>query len=261
MNFLRCVLAGVTITIAAGCVSTSSSETRTPTNDPVLADARRRAEAHTSLAAEYYARGIYGVALSETKLAIKDDPSFVAAWNMQGLVLMELREDTMAREAFDRALRMDPNNSEVLNNYGWFVCVRGEHARGLEMLRRAGADPLYPTPEKAYLSAGLCMRRAGRSAEAETQLRAAVSIRPDLLGALFNLAELSYERGAMKDAENFITRYMRIASPNADALLLAVKIARANNDKIAEESYLQQMRRRFPDSAQSKEVGIAPSRN
>ena len=152
---------GLGVLLLAGCVTQNSSETGN-VRDASPYDARRRAEVHTSLAAEYYQRGAIGVALQETRLAIKDDPTYVTAWNMQGLILMELREDVNAREAFERAIRLDPNNSEVLNNFGWFVCLRGEHPRGLEMMQRAAADPLYPTPEKAYLSAGLCMRRANR---------------------------------------------------------------------------------------------------
>src|SRR6185436_7351565 len=171
-----------------------------------------------------------GVALQETRAAIKDDPNYVTAWNMQGLILMELREDASAREAFERATRLEPNNSEVLNNYGWFLCLRGEHARGLEMMQRAAGDPLYPTPEKAYLSAGLCMRRANRLSEAEQYLRRAVAIRPDLIGGLWNLAEITYERGQMKDAEAFLNRYMRVANPTLESLSLGVKIACANGD-------------------------------
>ena len=38
----------------------------------------------------------------------------------------------------------------------------------------------------------------------------------------------------------------------ADALLLGVRIARAVGDKTAEVSYMQQLRRRFPDSPQTR---------
>jgi Tfp pilus assembly protein PilF len=51
------------------------------------------------------------------------------------------------------------------------------------------------------LSTGLCMRRLGQNVEAEQFLRRAVAIRPDLIGALYQLAEISFERGAVKDAE------------------------------------------------------------
>ena len=247
------ILVAAILLIAAGCASESSLQTR-PVTDSGGADARRRAEVHTGLAGEYYSRGNLAVALAETRLALKDDSTYYQAYNMQALIYMELREDVMARESFDAALRLSPNNPELLNNFGWFLCLRNETQRGLDMMVRAANDTLYPTPEKAWLSAGLCLRRAGRNLEAEDALRRAVLIRPDLIGGLYNLALITYERGATKDAEIYLNRYTRVAAPTLDALTLGVKIARANQDKQSEDSFMQQLRRRYPDSAQLREL-------
>ncbi len=250
---MRLRLAAVAL-VLAGCVSQSSVQ-GTPVADNKEVDARRRAEVHTALSAEYYSRGNYAVALSETRLALKEDSSYAPAHNMQALVYMELREDGPAREAFSKALALQPNNPETLNNFGWFLCLRDESKRGLELMLRAAGDTLYATPEKAWLSAGLCMRRIGRNAEAEEYLRRSVLIRPDMIGALYNLAMITYERGAMNDAETYLLRYMQLSSaPALDALVLGVKIARSKNDRGAEESFMQQLSRRFPDSAQYREL-------
>ena len=250
---MRSIVVALALAACVGCSSTSSTQSR-PVTDTGGADGRRRAEVHTALAGEYYSRGNYTVALSETRLAIKDDPTYYNAYNMQGLVFMELREDTPAREAFNRALALAPNNPEVLNNFGWFLCLRNDTSRGLEMMRRAAADTLYPTPEKAWFSIGLCQRRAGNVAEAEDALRRAVLIRPDMIGALYNLAHLSYERGNTKDAEVYLGRYTRLATPSHEALVLGVKIARANSDRSSEDSFLQQLRRRYPDSPELRDL-------
>jgi len=251
---MRLVLASAALFLAA-CSSQSTTETRQVTeNTP--ADGRLRAEVHTALAGEYYARGNYTVALAETRAAIKDDSGYYAAYNMQGLVLMQLRENRAAADSFSQALKLQPNNPEVLNNYGWFLCVSAnEGQRGLDLMKRAQQDTQYPTPEKAYLSAGLCLIRLDRKQEAEDQLRRAVLIRPDLIGALFNLAQITFERGDMKEAETYLLRYMRLTSqPNLEALVMGVKIARARNDSSAEQSFLQQLRRRFPDSPELAEL-------
>jgi type IV pilus assembly protein PilF len=248
------VIAAATV---AGCVSNSTVQSR-PVGDDTpasVATAHRRAEVHTALASEYFSRGNFNVALSETQLAIKDDPSYAQAYNMQALVYMELREDVSARAAFDRALSLDPNNPELLNNFGWFLCTRGETDRAIPMLQRATADPLYPTPEKAYLSLGLCYRRLHKDDEAERYLNRAVVIQPNLIGGLYNLAVIEYERGRYKEAERYLTRYMRLVStPPLDALALGVRISRATKDNGAEQSYLMQLQRRFPDAPQAREL-------
>lgn len=250
---MRILLAAAVAVIAAACTSQSTVETHAVT-DSGGADASRRAQVHTALAGEYFARGNFRVALDETRLAIKDDPKFVQAYNMQGLVYMELREDVAAREAFNQALALAPNNAEVLNNFGWYLCTRSDTARAMDMLKRAAADPLNPTPEKAMLSLGLCYRRMDRNAEAEQALRRAVMIRPELIGALYNLAIVTFERGAYEDANNYLNRYTRITQPNLDALVLGVKISRARRDAAAEDSYMQQLRRRFPDARETQEL-------
>lgn len=249
---LASLLAAAATTIP-GCVSQTAVETRQVTgNQP--SDARRRAEAHTSLAGEYFQRGNLTIALTETRLAITEDNGYAPAHNMQGLVYMQLREEGPARQAFEKALALEPNNPEILNNFGWFLCGQGETPRGLDLMLRAANDTRYATPEKAFLSAGLCLRRLGRNAEAEENLRRAVLIRPDLIGALLNLAAITYERGAYKEAENYMGRYARLASPSLDSLVLGARIARATGDRVSEQSYLQQLRRLHPDAPQAREL-------
>ena len=92
---MRIALAVAALLLAA-CSSQSTVETKQVT-DNTPADGRRKSEVHTALAGEYYARGNFPVALAETRAAIKDDPGYFNAYNMQGLVLMELREDNQAR--------------------------------------------------------------------------------------------------------------------------------------------------------------------
>jgi len=238
---------------AAGCVSETTVETR-QVQDSAFSSARRRAEIHTELAGAYYARNQLPIALTETRLAIKDDPKYVSAYNMQALVYMELKEDALAAQSFEQALNLAPNDSEVLNNYGWYLCQRGEATRGMPYFQRVMGDTLYPTPEKPLLNAGLCEMKQGRNVEAEAYLRRALAIQPNLIQALQAMAQLSYQNGRLKDAGNYIARYSSVSEPNADMLLLAVRVARATDDKANESSVIQQLRRRYPDSVQLRDA-------
>lgn len=255
---MKIAFAALAALLLAGCVSQTTVETRSVT-DTALADARRRAELRTQLASEYYQRGNFVVALEETRQAEKSDSSYYQAYNVRALVYMELREDALARQAFEKALSIAPNDPDVMNNFGWFLCLRGEPDRGMGYFRRVQADPLYVTPEKALLNAGLCARINGRNAEAEDFLRRAVVFKPDLAGALYSLAELTFEKGSIKESENYLNRYMRLGEPTLSALVLGVKIARSQGDKVAADSMMQQLRRRFPDAPQTRELqqGVA----
>ncbi|MBL0141477.1 MAG: type IV pilus biogenesis/stability protein PilW [Betaproteobacteria bacterium] len=246
--------------LLAGCVAQTTVETRL-VSDPAVVDARRRAEIHTSLASQYYQRGNFVVALDETRLALKEDSNYYQAFNVQALIYMELREDTQARQAFEKALSMAPRDPDVLNNYGLFLCLRGDNARGMEYFNRVLTDSMYTTPEKVLLNAGVCSRIAGRNVEAEGYLRRAVVFKPDLAGALYNLAEILYEKGSYKESENYLVRYMRLGEPTLSALVLGVKLARAQNEKEAADSMMQQLRRRFPDAPQTRDLEKGAARS
>ena len=79
---------------------------------------------------------------------------------------------------------------------------------------------------------------------------------PLLAAGLYELAEIEFSRGNAREAEAFIARHNRLVQlPSADALLLGARIARMQGDKSAESSYVQQLRRRFPDAPQTRAAG------
>ena len=213
----------------------------------------QRAQIHTERAGEYYRLGNLSVALDAAQQAISALPTYAPAHNMLGIIYMQLREDAKAASAFEQALKLAPNDPETLNNYGWYVCQRQNPAQAMQYFRAALKDPLYNSPERAMHNAGVCARKAGDLATAEAQYRSALQRQPLYAPSLLELADLTFAQGRVKDAEAFLIRHMQVLqASSADALLLGVRIARANGDKVAEISYMQQLRRRFPDSPQTR---------
>jgi len=114
-------------------------------------------------------------------------------------------------------------------------------------------DPLYNSPERAMHNAGVCAAKSGDAATAEAQFRAALQRQPQYGPSLLALAELVFSQGRVREADALLVRHMQVMQASgADALLLGVRIARATGDKTAETSYVQQLRRRFPDSPQTR---------
>ena len=129
---------------------------------------RNRAQAHAELGAAYFARGQMGVALDELNEAVRADSGYAPAYNILGLIYMTLREDAKAEENFRRSLSLDSADSDAHNNYGWFLCQRGQIDESIRHFMAALKNPLYATPEKSYLNAGICSRKKDNNdAEAE----------------------------------------------------------------------------------------------
>lgn len=212
------------------------------------------AKVHTELAAAYYERGQLGVSLEELRQALQAEPDYAPAYSVRGLVHMALREDKEAEEDFRHSLKLDNINSEAHNNYGWFLCQRGREKESVKQFLSALKNPLYSTPEKAYLNAGLCSKKAGEMQDAAEFLHKALLLQPDMPEALLGIAELNFANGDYTAANSSFTRFARSEDVNltAENLWLAVRIARKVGDKNAEGSYALQLHKRFPDSHENQ---------
>ena len=246
------IAVAVSLVFLPACVSTTAFESKVA-DQAAKSDPARGAQIHTERAAEYFRLGNLPVALEAAKQAVAVFPGYAPAHNMLGIIYMQLQEDVQAAQSFEQALRLLPNDSETLNNYGWFVCQRKDAASSIAYFKAALKNPLYATPESALYNSGVCLKKAGDLATAEVQFRAAVQRQPVMAAPLYELADIAFERRQLREAEGLLARHNQLVqTPSADALLLGARIARAQGDKSAEASYLQQLRRRFPDATQTR---------
>jgi type IV pilus assembly protein PilF len=211
-----------------------------------------RARAHTELGASYLQIARLGVALQELEEAIKADPGYVPAHTTLGLVHMQLRQDVEAKASFERALKLDPKNPDANNNYGLFLCDRNRAREGIRYFLAALGNPLYETPEDAYVNAGICSRRIGDDAAALGYFESALQVRPGERRALVNLASLQLDRGQAAVARSYMARFMKVnPDPDAASLWLAARIEHALGDRAGVATYGQQLRARFPEARET----------
>lgn len=213
---------------------------------------RERARAFTELAGAYFTRAQYKIALDELRKAITADSHFGPAYNVYGLIYMELAEDKLAEENFRRAIELDRNASDARSNFGWFLCTRGRYDEGLEQFGLALRNPLYAQPELAMANAGQCAEKKGDLALAEANLMKALKLQPDNPNALLKLAGLHFRQGRLAEAQRGLARHAEIAPPNAESLWLGVRLERRLGDRAQAAAYGLQLRKRFPDSNEAR---------
>ena len=215
--------------------------------------AHTSAKLHTELAGSYYERMQLGVALGEIDKALQADRNYAPAYNMRGLIRMDLREYKEAEEDFQQSLRLDKDDSETHNNYGWFLCERGKEAESIPHFMAALKNPLYRTPERAYLNAGLCSKKAGNSKDAEEFLQRALLVQPGLLQASLAMAELSFAKGDYITAKKHFAKFSeKTDNLTAEQLWLAVRIERKVGDRNSEASFGMRLRKNFPDARETR---------
>jgi len=213
---------------------------------------RQRARAFTDLAQAYYSRAQYKVALDELSKAITADSSFGPAYNIYGLVYMDLAEDKLAEENFRRAIELNSDDSDARTNYGWFLCTRGRYDEGLSQFGAALQNPLYAHPEQAMVNTSMCAEKKGDLLLAESSLVKSLKLQPDNPNTILKLAGLNFRQSRLMDAQRLLDRYTEIAPPTAESLWLGLRLERKSGDRSQEANYGLQLRKRFPDSNEAR---------
>lgn len=213
----------------------------------------KRASIRLQLAVGYFQDGKLEVALDEVKQAIAINPEFADAYGVRALIYAQLGEIKLADESYQRALRLSPNNPELSNNYGGFLCQNGRGTEAIRYYDAAIKNPAYQSPFSAMQNAGSCSIRMKQYEAAERYLLDALRFAPDDPATNAYLARVYYERRDFQRAGFFINRVKTTAKLDAlgaDVLWLAVRIDRRLGDKESEATMATLLRRHHPGSAE-----------
>ena len=217
-----------------------------------VGEPRNRARLHTELAALYFGRGNMNVALEELRTAVRADSNYAPAHSMFGLVYMELKENRLAEDSFERALRLSPNEPDINHNYGWFLCQSKRESESIRYFLQAIRNPLYTTPWRSYSAAGLCSMRIDKPKDAEEFFLRALRQDPDEPTSLLQLGQIRYRQGKLDEARKLVSRYNKLLTPSSESLWLALRIERKLGQRVAERNFATELRRRYPDSREAQ---------
>jgi type IV pilus assembly protein PilF len=224
-------------------------------------EVRRRARIRVELAANYYQQGNYTVALQELRQAVGIDASYAVAHGMLGLVYMDLGDCAQADSSFRQGLALVPEDSDLNNNYGWFLCQSDRPRESIEYFLRAVKNPLYPTPARPYHNAGICALRAGDEQTGEEYLLRSFQIDLSNAVAMYNLGEFYLARKNVERAQLFADRLVKSYEPTAQTLWLALRVERLAGNRDAEASLAVQLKRRFPTSLEAARLARGQYQN
>ena len=87
---------------------------------PVYADERFDATAQVAFGISVAEKGLWQEALYRWERAVDIDPTYAAAWNNLGIAYEHAGAFDKAREAYEKALNLEPNNSIIEQNYDLF---------------------------------------------------------------------------------------------------------------------------------------------
>jgi type IV pilus assembly protein PilF len=215
-------------------------------------DSSKRARVRMELASAYFGRGQMNTALDEVKLAIQADPTLGAAYNLRGLIYASMGDGKMAEESFHRALQINPQDADVMQNYGWYLCQQKKYPEANTLFRQALAVPQYANTPRTLLTQGVCQARAGQWTEAEQSLQRSFELDSANPATAVNLTEVLLRRGDYERARFYIRRVNGQPDvANAQTLWLAARIEHRLGNRQGEQEFGSQLRNRFPTSREA----------
>jgi type IV pilus assembly protein PilF len=245
---IRIVLRVSLVVVIAGgiaaCQSTTSQMSK-PQPD-------RAAEINLELGIQHFKKGNLSEAKDKIDRAIEQNPRNAKAQATAGLLYDRLGEPKKADAYFDRAMSLDSKDPDIANNYSAFLCRGGRFERGEKVALQAATNPLYKTPEIAYVNAGNCARSAGQIGRAEENYRKAIAVNPRFGAALYELSEVKVAQKDYMSARGFYQRFMEQSRTTPATLWSCVRIERGLNNTPVADNCAKRLRNEYPSSMETR---------
>jgi Tfp pilus assembly protein PilF len=87
---------------------------------PVLADARQEAKSQVDFGVNVALKGLWREAIYRWEKAVQIDPTYAAAFNDLAIAYEHEGQLDKARKAYEKAIEIEPNNSQIRQNYELF---------------------------------------------------------------------------------------------------------------------------------------------
>lgn len=205
------------------------------------------ARINSQLGLEYMRKGDLKLAEEKLKRAIAQAPKLALAHAGLGMVYARRGIDDDADREFREAISLESDNPDTLNNYGSFLCSKGNTDKAEALFVKAAQNRDYAHPELAWTNAGVCLRTHAPD-KAEKYFREALKVNPQFPDALSQFAVLSYDQQDYLRARGFLQRFEAVASPTAETLWLRWKTETALGDPAAAMAYEQRLKTQFPEA-------------
>ncbi len=94
------------------------------------ANPRGDAKAQVEFGISVAQKGLWREAIFRWKKAVEIDPTYAAAWNNLAIAYEHEGQFESARDAYERALKLEPNNNFIHQNYDFFKEINDRAKRG-----------------------------------------------------------------------------------------------------------------------------------
>jgi tetratricopeptide (TPR) repeat protein len=187
-------------------------------------------------------------ALARVDAALEHNPDRADLNAIRGNVFARMRRDDEAKQAFDTALGLDPENAMALSGVAALAGNAREFGKAVEYYDLAAKHADEGTPAYSYAAAQLTLQ-LGNESDAMERLRRIVRMYPGHAGSRNDLAWLLAESGGNLDTALSLAEDARRLDPSPDILDTLGWVHIKRGEGALATSALEQAHEQRPDSA------------
>ncbi|MGC9422490.1 MULTISPECIES: type IV pilus biogenesis/stability protein PilW [unclassified Vibrio] len=219
-------LSALTLSIGLmGCVTITEQEQAESLSTPI-----EMAESRIELGLGYLENGSRVKARQNLEIALQHAPHYYRSQLSMAHYFETVGEKKSAARLYQQALRDNPHNGNVLNNYGTFLCKEGDYAKADQFFIRAVEQPYYYLIPASYENAAFCALKANDALKAKQYFKRALEHDPTRINSLLQLAKLQMDDNEFNSARiHLMQLHQRYGYQKASLQLLIELEQRAGN--------------------------------
>ena len=185
-------------------------------------------------------------------LALKYKSDNAQAYNVMAFLDEKLNQYDQAKKHYETALGLAPEDLGVKNNFGRFLCERGDFEAGMALLSQVSANPLNDKQWMALTNAGRCLLGMKKKQQAESNFKQALQLDKNYAPALSEMQIMAYQNGDFWAAKGYLQRYLGLAPHTPETLWYAAQVELALGNKALANEYKNLLLEKFPLSPEAK---------
>lgn len=162
-------------------------------------------------------------------------------------------EDELAEKQFKKALSADDSYTATYLNYGVFLYRHSRVDEACDKFAKATQDVMYSRRDSAFLNYGICLKKQGKTKEAEEALRRSFVNNARNPNVVLELAELKFDTGEFDQCAQLYDRYLAMTDQTARSLWLGIRLASVQGQPDKQASLALLLRNRFAASPEYAE--------
>jgi len=193
----------------------------------------KAANYNVQLGLGYLKQGNMTRAKKKLVIALNQAPNLAEANAAMGYFLEMTGQYPKAADYYQKSLRLASNKGPQYNNYGAFLCRRGQYKEAETMFIKASQDISYANSPAALENAGLCAVAASDFKSAESFFQKALQQDPRRLQSLSQLITLDLKNGNSNAAKLALQKYRPFITNSYQIDRLNAKINAFDTKKLA----------------------------